>query len=138
MTYRWLVVLALGVSACSGNSPAGPSTVPPPPAANLTSDGQGTWVNCLPAVGSFPGACQFKGDARNSGLGCATAVRGTIQFFDTANVQRGPSSEWTLASSRIVRAGETFSYTATSQELSVVNVTRTYNLQFAWTNVACP
>jgi hypothetical protein len=65
-------------------------------------------------------------------------VVGTIQFFDTANVQRGPSSEWTLASSRIVRAGETFSYTATSQELTVVNVTRTYNLQFAWTNVACP
>jgi len=95
-------------------------------------------VNCLPAVGLFPGSCQFQGDARNTGAGCGTAVRGVVRFFNANQTQIGPASDWTLASTRILRPNEAFVYVATSQELSIVNAARTYRWEPSWTNVACP
>ena len=81
-----LLILVLG--ACGGGSSGGNPVTPTPaptqptappliPAANIIAFGQGQLLSC------FFSQCDFQGEARNTGLGCADTVRGTTKFFNT-------------------------------------------------------
>ena len=99
--------------------------------ANLVTEGTGMWTNC-----KF-GICDFVGDARNIGEGCAKEVRAVIKFFDTADVQQGPSEEWkNLPSFRVVRPGEAFIYMVISSE-TIMDVTASSQVEFSWTDTEC-
>jgi hypothetical protein len=134
-----ILVLAVLASACGGSSPTAPSVTTPPPVAvaNIVATAQGSWTSCLPAIGGFPGACSFQGEASNTGSGCAIAVSGVTRFYNSAHAQLGTTAAWSMPSSRMIRPGESFAYLTTSEDLSTVNAVSTYQTQPAWTNVAC-
>lgn len=129
-----VVLVALSAIACGGNSstPASPSP-PPLAAANLQASGQGSWVSCL------RDDCQFQGEIRNSGPGCANQVRGVVRFLNPQGQQVG-SSEWLLAGSQVIRVNETVVYRSLYISGAVIQSASngTYRSEPAWTNVACP
>ena len=101
-------VILLLAAACGGNSsPAAPSA-PPPPVANIEFGTRGDFESC------FGGTCFFQSDGRNNGPDCASAVRGVVRFFNSADVQVGASHAWALPGAQIVRANESFVYRTTS------------------------
>ena len=103
--------------------------------ANLTHDGEGTWTECY---GVNTVNCDFIGDGRNVGLGCATDVRGVVKFLDAAGVQLGPSESWSLPGFlRVVRPDEAFTYTVFLVPESIVNATEAKLQEFTWTDVEC-
>ena len=96
--------------------------------ANLVREGTGLWTNC-----KF-GICDFVGDARNIGEGCAEEVRAVIKFFDTAGVQQGPSEDWRSFS--VIRPGEAFIYKVISTE-TIMDVSASSQVEFSWTDTKC-
>lgn len=129
---RLLAVVCLASAACGGSSPAPAPT--PLPAATITPSGQGAWVNCSTVLSR----CDFQGEARNTGTGCATAVRGVIRFYDGGQQQLGSSDSWALPAAQIVRRNEAFSYLVFSVGPSIYTASSSYVSESAWTNVACP
>ena len=103
--------------------------------ASLTQDSEGTWTECY-GINSIN--CDFIGDGRNIGLGCATDVRGVVKFLDAAGVQLGPSKSWSLPGFlRVVRPNEAFTFTVFRIPQSIVNATETRLQEFSWTDVEC-
>jgi hypothetical protein len=136
-----LVVLACLLSACGGSSPATPAApsvaaTAPLPVAQLSSLGGATWANCLPAIASFPGSCQFQGSIQNVGTGCATAIRGITEFRN-GGTPIGTTAAWGLNPSIVMRPNETLVYVTTTETLAIVNQTTGYITTPSWTNVKC-
>lgn len=134
---RLLVVSALMVLGCGGNSPTTPSAPPPPPAANLVSSGQGNWSVCSPS-----GSCLFLASIQNTGAGCATNTSVVVRFYNSASAQVGADiqmgGQGTSLSGRIIRPSEVVGLASVSLVSStVVSGTATYQLFPTWTNVAC-
>lgn len=125
------LLLAFLIAACSGkDNPVGNS--PPLPAANIVTTGQSSWIACTVTFG-----CLFQGEGRNEGPGCATAVRGTVKFYNAQDQQLGTAYEWALVAGQILRPNESFSY----KTLAFIGVDPTitaYRSSPSWTNVACP
>lgn len=122
-----VAVVALSVVACGGKDTP---TAPAIQAANITTSGSGAWVTCI------GGSCNFQGDARNVGAGCASTVRGVTRFYDAAGTQL-ISSSWGLGT-RIIRSGEAFTYKTVdfitpAQQAAAVK----YLTEPAWTDVGC-
>ncbi len=122
---RGILVLTLIALAGCGDTGTGVLRT-----ANLVREGTGVWTNC-----SF-GICDFVGDARNIGEGCAEEVRAVIKFFDTAGVQQGPSEDWRLPSFRVIRPGEAFIYEVVSSE-TIMDATASSQIEFSWTDTEC-
>lgn len=122
------LTLGLLVSACGGsdNSPTAPPAATP--TASLTTSGTGQWVTCLGTLG-----CNFQGDARNVGAGCAGTVRGVTRFYDAAGTQVGVG-QWGLGS-RVIRPNEAFLY-STIERFANTSITA-YLTEPTWTNVTC-
>ncbi len=120
-----LILTLIAVASCDdGGTDVGQT-------ANLVREGTGAWTNC-----KF-GICDFVGDARNIGEGCAEEVRAVIKFFDTAGVQQGPSEDWKLLPSfRVIRPGEAFTYKVISSE-TIMDVTASSQVEFSWTDTKC-
>ena len=135
-----LLILVLG--ACGGGSSGGNPVTPTPaptqptappsiPAANIIAFGQGQLLSC------FFSQCDFQGEARNTGLGCADTVRGTTKLFNGSQ-QVGTTFSWTLESTRVIRVNEAFTYrTYVGSAVSAGSFNR-YETEAAWTNVRCP
>ena len=123
-----LVVTLLALASCeSGTGVAEP--------ASLTQDSEGTFTGCF-GVNNIN--CDFVGDGRNVGLGCATDVRGVVKFLDAAGVQLGPSKSWSLPGfQRVVRPDEAFTFTVFLIPESIVNATETKLQEFSWTDIEC-
>lgn len=135
---RILVVLAAVIAVgCGGNNGGSTPTTPTPPplpAATITPSGSGSWAACL-----GDRACLFQGEARNTGAGCASHVRGVVRFYGSQQQQVG-SAAWALDVGRIVRPNEAFVYRSTVfVEGSVIAASQggTYESEAAWTNVPC-
>ncbi len=119
-----LILTLIAVASCDdGGTDVGQT-------ANLVREGTGAWTNC-----KF-GICDFVGDARNIGEGCADEVRAVIKFFDTAGVKQGPSEDWRLPSFRVIRPGEAFIYKVISSE-TIMDVTASSQVEFSWTDTKC-
>ena len=130
-----LVLTLLALASCGEDGPTEPDVPDVPdvlPTANIVREGGGAWVNCGLSV------CDFIGDARNSGLGCANTVRGVVIFLDAASAQLGPSMSWQISpASSVFRPGELFTFGVQNVSRSIVDVTVATNMEFSWTDVAC-
>lgn len=127
-----IAVALLSLSACGG-SPAAPAPTPPAPtpipAAAIVSAGGGTFSFC----NQF--GCIFDGPMRNSGAGCANAIRGTVTFTNGQG-QLLSTLQWNIASATIVRPGENFVFTVSGP--GTLSTTATYRIDPSWTDVRCP
>lgn len=135
------VAFCVATSGCGGGSskstmptPTAPTPTPPPiAAARISASGQGEWLGCS----SISDRCDFQGEARNVGAGCADAVRGTTRFFN-GSLQLGTAFSWTLSSTRVIRANEAFTYRTNSVPNTTTTSTTRYETEASWTNVRCP
>jgi hypothetical protein len=114
---------------CGGNDPVAPTPIAP---ARVISEGGGFFSLCSSVI------CQFSAPIRNVGAGCATNVRGTTTFYNTAHQQIGPVVNWTLAVSQILRPNEAVSVPSTGVQSSNAQQTSTYITEPFWTDVRCP
>ena len=135
-----IVVVAVVMVGCGGGSTptASPSPVPAPapaaapiPAASIVSAGGGSWSKCASS------GCVFNGPMRNSGVGCANAVRGTVTFNNAQNQPLG-TYQWSI--SAMVRPDETFVFTTSLGAIpsSVSATPGNYLVSPSWTDVRCP
>ena len=145
MMRRLLIVVAtVVIVGCGGGSTptASPSPVPAPapspapaapplPAANIVSAGGGSWSRCT-ATG-----CVFNGPMRNTGVGCANAVRGTVTFNNAQNQPVG-TYQWSVLA--MVRPDENFVFTTALGAIptSVSSIDGNYSVSPSWTDVRCP
>ena len=121
-------ILVLTLIALAGCADSGTNVLR---TANLVREGAGVWTNC-----KF-GICDFVGDARNIGEGCAEEARAVIKFFDTAGIQQGPSEDWKLLPSfRVIRPDEAFIYEVVSSE-TIMDATASSQIEFSWTDTEC-
>lgn len=121
---RLVILLAVLVSACGGkDSPAAPSI----PAANLAQQHNLSFTVCLTNT-----SCQYSGELLNTGSGCATNVRGTVEVMnDAGTVLSSDSWSW----SPRIRPNETVNIVDCC--LNPTGVTQ-YRMRPSWDNVACP
>jgi hypothetical protein len=108
--------------------------------ANVVSEGSATWTSCLPAIGGFAGTCQIQVGGRNTGVGCAKGVAGTIAFLDGQGNQIGARLTLVpIVLGGTLRPNETFSSLGLSSvPLSTVNATKAMHAEFSWNDAACP
>jgi len=136
-----IVVVTVVMVGCGGGSTptASPSPVPAPvpaappiPTASIVSSGGGSWSKCNNS------GCVFNGPMRNSGVGCANAVRGTVTFNNAQNQPLG-TYQWSI--SAMVRPDEAFVFT-TALGAIPLSVSTTpdgnYTVSPSWTDVRCP
>lgn len=85
--------------------------------------------------------CRFKLEARNTGSGCAEAVRGIVRLYlDQAAFDSGDQLEsagWSLPDTRRINPGEAFSYVATVSQGAAEASPAIYVAEFSWDDVAC-
>jgi hypothetical protein len=139
-----IVVVTVVMVGCGGGSTptASPSPVPAPapapvpaappiPTASIASAGGGSWSKCNNS------GCVFNGPMRNSGVGCANAVRGTVTFNNAQNQPLG-TYQWSI--SAMVRPDETFVFTTAPGAIpaSVSATQGNYSVSPSWTDVRCP
>jgi len=139
-----MVVVTVVMVGCGGGSTptASPSPVPAPapspapaapplPAANIVSASGGSWSRCS-SVG-----CVFNGPMRNTGVGCANSVRGTVTFN---NAQNQPIGTYQWSFTAMVRPDETFVFTTALGAIpsSVSAAQGNYSVSASWTDVRCP
>ena len=140
-----IVVVTVVMVGCGGGSTptASPSPVPAPapapapaappiPTASIVSAGGGSWSKC-----STSGGCVFNGPMRNTGVGCANAVRGTVTFNNELNQPLG-TYQWSI--SAMVRPDEAFVFTTSPGAIpaSVSATQGNYSVSPSWTDVRCP
>lgn len=132
-----------GIVGCGSgfSSPTSPTTTALPsviPAKLQVSGDQGQWMACLSiGVGGIVN-CDFKGELRNVGTGCASAVTGVTRFYNASNEQIGEAVTWHLAVPPVIQPEEVVSYRSPSVPASVVHSTAHYFTEAQWTNVPCP
>lgn len=119
------ILLLSSLAGCGG-------TTEPEALANIVAFGPGTWVTCLTR------GCDLNAEARNTGIGCATDIRGITRFYDIAGEQNGSGFSWqTSALPNLVRPNEAFTYVVRSVPLSIRNNYETFVSEISWTNVRC-
>jgi hypothetical protein len=132
------LVVLVGTVACGGSvSPtsASPTSSPMAP-ANLQVSGDGRWMACLSIGASVTLLnCDFQGELRNVGTGCATAVRGVTRFYSNGQPMDG-SFSWTVDAS-VVLPNQIITYRTSSVPAAIVNATMNYLTEPVWTNVPC-
>jgi hypothetical protein len=122
-----IVVVALIVAGCGGsNTP----TAPAMPTANLSTQGNMTF-SCSAFLG-----CTFQGEAKNTGQGCATNVRGVSRLLDPAGAEID-RADWNLVLSRKIRPAETFLYDGCCFTSIAVAAPGSYKTQLSWDDVGC-
>jgi hypothetical protein len=99
--------------------------------ATIVADGLFSFQSCIGAT------CDYSSGARNTGQGCASAVTGTVTFFNAQNVQVG-SRATLVPFVRTVRPNESFTVLALGVPTATKAATVTAQPEFSWTNVACP
>jgi hypothetical protein len=135
-----IVVVTVVMVGCGGGSTptASPSPVPAPvpaappiPTASIVSAGGGSWSKCNNS------GCVFNGPMRNSGVGCANAVRGTVTFNNGQNQPLG-TYQWSI--SAMVRPDEAFVFTTALGAIppNVSAAQGNYLVSPSWTDVRCP
>jgi hypothetical protein len=74
---------------------------------------------------------------RNTGVGCANAVRGTVTFNNAQNQPLG-TYQWSITA--MVRPDETFVFTTSPGAIptSVSDTQGNYSVSPSWTDVRCP
>ena len=112
-------------------APAPAPAAPPLPTASIVSAGGGSWSRCTSS------GCVFNGPMRNSGVGCANAVRGTVTFNNEQNQPLG-TYQWSF--SAMVRPDEAFVFTTAPGAIptSVSSTPGNYSVSPSWTDVRCP
>ena len=129
---RWSPVAAVALVASLGcdlfDSPADPTPIF---AADLQGDGDLVVSRCFDQ-GSFLD-CDYQGEIRNRGDGCADDVRGiTRAFVDDEEFGR---SDWAIVA--LVRPGEAVLYEGTGLAVPPGPEDWTYDTEVFWTDVAC-
>lgn len=120
----------LTVAACGGSS--SPTQPSPPPAAAITATGTSQWSLCLPLINT----CTWQAEIKNTGIGCAANVRGTVTFRTAQGVIEG-SYNWTGPS--LMRPGETYVYTVPNVPAAIASSSGgTYQTQPSFDTVRCP
>jgi hypothetical protein len=123
-------------AACGGSST--PTAPAPLPAASLQPEGSAAWGTCVavPPLAAGRQGCHFIGGLRNTGLGCAGTVHGTVRFTDAGGQAIGAPYAWTLDAARVVQAGELVTYQTpdlVTQDPAIAQ----YVTVPVWTDVAC-
>lgn len=123
------IVLSSTAAGCGEETPAEPETTVTP--ANIVASGPWSWERC----GS---TCEFRGEARNTGMGCAADIRGVTRLYDSQGDQIGGAISWRGAFlPDLVRPNEAFVYRTNTVASSVKDATQTYQSEAFWTNVRC-
>ena len=120
-----MIALCLVAVQCGGDdAPTAPSIL----SADLVFEGPLRFPNPNFCVKS----CDYEGDARNLGAGCADSVRGVTTFAKSA----GSKDDWTLGS-RKIRPGEVFIFRGCCLGLTTTVGPETYITEIFWDNVPC-
>jgi len=128
-------IVCLSALSCGDKSPTAPR-VPPIPSARIETSGTLTYNACRDWVAPGGWLCNFKGEAKNEGQGCAINVRGITRLFDASNDKELAKSEWSLDAGRRINPGESFLYRG---EIWVADVKEHYyQTECFWDNVRCP
>lgn len=124
-------VLVLVLGACS-KSPTAPTT----PTAHLSPIFNNLAMESCSRDSPTSLICDYHGDARNTGPGCATNVRGvTRSYFPAPNSSTVfDTNAWTYG--EMVHANEQFVYRGT--RLRIPDVEWHYETTITWDNVSCP
>lgn len=131
-TFGAIVVLV----GCGSITPTAPTPLTPIAAADLQVSGDGRWMACLSIGLDGLLSCDFSGELRNTGAGCATAVHGVTRFMSNGQ-PIGDGFSWT-ASAAMVLPGEVVGYRSGTVPGTTVKATTSYSTEPAWTNVRCP
>ena len=125
-----LFLILAALAGCSGSDPVEP---PPLPLADLVVEG-GAWSSCT-SYTYIENNCDFVGEGRNRGTGCADDVRGVTRYYDDSDTQLGPTESWSHI--REIRPGEAFTYTVRNVPIGIVDATQSFASEVSCTNVRC-
>lgn len=104
--------------------------------ARLERTGHGNWMACFGVGADGYTQCAFQGTVRNTGTGCATAIRGVVHFYDSNKTELSTAA-WT-ADAPLTRPNDTVTYRTADVPIAVVNATAGYEVAgLQWTDVAC-
>lgn len=137
MQRRFMIAALLALVVACGGSNTAPTRTPAPapiPPAQIVSGGGGSFINCLLTID----VCDFQGELRNSGAGCANDVRGIVRFFNASGQQLYTAFSWSLTATQVIRPNESFTFRARGvQPASGLQATATYRVEPSWTDVRC-
>jgi len=129
---RVLMLIVLALAGCGESDPTETGF----PSANLVAEEGGAFSSCTSFI-SIPNDCDFVGEGRNLGPGCADTIRGVTKFYDASGTQLGAAESWSFFTFIVVQPGEAFTYEIRNVRLEIVDAFASFTSEVSWANIRC-